>query len=149
MYKNVREVFNDYCSSLPIDTKLCDRIEQYLNSFITRSPEHAQFFGGDTIGDTVVKFINSDRLRWFEEILQVDELTIAPPLAEIISPVHYVVASDPFSLSCVWLIHSIWKSSKIPEKRKQKAMSDIVIIMNIRFLTSRMQRHWQIGRAHV
>ena len=85
MYKNVREVFNDYCSDLPIDTKLCDRIEQYLNSFITRSPEHAQFFGGDTIGDNVVKFINSDRLRWFEEILRVDELSIAPSLAELIS----------------------------------------------------------------
>jgi len=54
MYKNVREVFNDHCSNLSIDTKLCDRIEQYLNSFITKSPEHAQFFGGDTIGDTVV-----------------------------------------------------------------------------------------------
>lgn len=43
MYKNVREVFNDHCSNLSIDTKLCDRIEQYLNSFITKSPEHAQF----------------------------------------------------------------------------------------------------------
>ena len=142
MYKNVREVFNDHCSNLSIDTKLCDRIEQYLNSFITKSPEHAQFFGGDTIGDTVVKFVNSDRLKWFEEILRIDELDITPDLAELISPVHYLVASDPFSLSCVWLVHAIWKSTKIPETKKQKAMSDIIIVMNIRFLTSRMQRHW-------
>ena len=112
MYKNVREVFNDHCSNLSIDTKLCDRIEQYLNSFITKSPEHAQFFGGDTIGDTVVKFVNSDRLKWFEEILRIDELDIAPDLAELISPVHYLVASDPFSLSCIWLVHVIWKDRK-------------------------------------
>ena len=49
---------------------------------------------------------------WFDEILNINEEELLPRLNEIINPVYYVVAGDAFNLSCVWLSHMFYKSSK-------------------------------------
>lgn len=138
----VKDIFNDVCGSLNIDNKLCDKIEKYMNAFITKNPEHAHFFGGNLTGVYVVKFTNQDRSNWFDEILGVDESELTPRLNEVINPVHYIVAGDTFNLSCVWLSHAIFKSTKINEKRKTETMSYIYNVLQFRFITSRLQRHW-------
>ena len=141
MYKNVREVFNDKIN-ISIDTKLCDKITKYLNSFITKNEEHSLLFGGPLSGCYSLKFTPNDRATWFEDILNVDESILTPDLNLLIDPNYYIVAGDTLSLSCVWLIHSIWKSPKIPSNKKEKHMSDVAMVMNIRFLSSRWNRHW-------
>lgn len=138
----IRDVFNDVCGGLSIDNKLCDKIERYMNVFISKNPEHASFFGGNLTGVYVVKFTQNDRSNWFEEILQTDEEDLIGRCNELINPVHYIVAGDVFNLSCVWLSHVILKSSKINEKRKQETMRNIYNVLQFRFITSRLQRHW-------
>lgn len=138
----VRDVFNDVCSGLSIDNKLCDRIERYMNMFISKNPEHAAFFGGNLTGVYIVKFTNADRSAWFEDIIEAEENELADRLSRLINPNFYIVAGDPFNLSGVWLSHAIFKSGKINEKRKIQTMSYIYNILQFRFLTSRLQRHW-------
>lgn len=142
MDKHVKDVFNDLCGELSFDNKLGDKIIRYMNSFISKNVEHASFFGGNLTGVYVVKFTNSDRSVWFDEILNINEEELLPRLNDIINPVYYVVAGDAFSLSCVWLSHMFYKSSKINEKRKNEIMSAIYNVLQFRFITSRLQRHW-------
>lgn len=142
MDKHVKDVFNDLCGELSFDNKLGDKIIRYMNSFISKNVEHASFFGGNLTGVYVVKFTNSDRSIWFDEILNINEEELLPRLNDIINPVYYVVAGDVFNLSCVWLSHMFYKSSKINEKRKNEIMSAIYNILQFRFITSRLQRHW-------
>lgn len=142
MDKHVKDVFNDLCGELSFDNKLGDKIIRYMNSFISKNVEHASFFGGNLTGVYVVKFTNSDRSVWFDEILNINEEELLPRLNDIINPVYYVVAGDVFNLSCVWLSHMFYKSSKINEKRKNEIMSAIYNVLQFRFITSRLQRHW-------
>lgn len=142
MDKHVKDVFNDLCGELSFDNKLGDKIIRYMNSFISKNVEHASFFGGNLTGVYVVKFTNSDRSVWFDEILNINEEELLPRLNDIINPVYYVVAGDAFNLSCVWLSHMFYKSSKINEKRKNEIMSAIYNVLQFRFITSRLQRHW-------
>lgn len=142
MDKHVKDVFNDLCGELSFDNKLGDKIIRYMNSFISKNVEHASFFGGNLTGVYVVKFTNSDRSIWFDEILNINEEELLPRLNDIINPVYYVVAGDVFNLSCVWLSHMFYKSSKINEKRKNEIMSAIYNVLQFRFITSRLQRHW-------
>lgn len=141
MYKNIREVFNDLVP-ISIDTKLGEKITRYLNNFITKNEDHSLLFGSPLSGCYTLKFTPNDRSIWFEEILQVDESILKKPCAQLIDPNVFAIAGETFNLSCVWLIHRIWKSTKIPDSKKQKYMSDVAMIMNIRFLSSRWNRHW-------
>lgn len=142
MYKTVKEVFDDHCSGISIDNKLCEKIALMKNNFITKNPDHAGFFGGNLTGVHVVRFTNNDRARWFEEILQYPESELTHDLNQLIDPNYYVVAGDVFNLSCVWLSHAIRNSTKINDKKKREAESDIYKILQFRFITSRLQRHW-------
>lgn len=141
MYKHVKDVFNDKCN-LSFDTKFTQKVERYLNQLITKSDEDSQFWGGPLTGTHKITFTNNDRGRWFEEILGIDESDVEDDLNLIIDAVKYKVAGDPLSLSCVWLCHSLWNSGKLSKEKKQKVMSDVMMVMCIRFLTSRMNRHW-------
>lgn len=140
--QKVRDVFNDICGSLSIDTKLCEKVKRFYKAFISKNPDHATFFGGNLTGVYVVKFTTSDRDYWFEEIMEVSEDELKPKLNEIINPIHYVVAGDVFNLSCVWLSHVVYNSGKLNQHQKEECMENIYNILQCRFITSRLQRHW-------
>ena len=143
MYKNVKSVFNDLCSNLKVDNKLCNEIEKFKNNFITRNKDHAEFFGGNLTGVHVVKFTSNDRIDWFENIIKTDEDILKPELNKLINPLYYKIAGDVFNLSCVWLAHVIRNSSKITNSKiKIRAQEDVFTILQFRFITSRMTRHW-------
>ena len=82
MDKHVKDVFNDLCGELSFDNKLGDKIIRYMNSFISKNVEHASFFGGNLTGVYVVKFTNSDRSVWFDEILNINEEELLKLMAE-------------------------------------------------------------------
>ena len=143
MYKNVKAVFDDLCSHLKIDEKLCKEIERFKNNFITKNKDHAEFFGGNLTGVHVVKFTINDRIDWFEDILDTEEDILTPELNKLINPTYYKIAGDVFNLSCVWLAHSIRNSKKITNNKVRiQGQEDVFTIMQFRFITSRMQRHW-------
>lgn len=142
MYRNVKAVFDDLCSGLVIDNKLCDKITLFKNRFITKNTDHAAFFGGNLTGVHVVRFTGNERNQWFEEIIGIDENELLNETKKIINPVYYVVAGDVFNLSCVWLSHAIRNNGKLSEKKKREVESDIYQILQFRFITSRLQRHW-------
>ena len=141
MDKNVKAVFDDVCSGVKINTFLVDKILRYQKRFITKNQEHAEFFGGNLTGVNVVRFTPADRSEWFEDIIGVDEKELTPRCNEQIDPNYYIVAGDVFSLSCVWLAHTI-RNSNLATKTKHDAQVSLMSIMQYRFITSRLSRHW-------
>lgn len=142
MDKCVRDVFNDVCKHVVIDNAFSKRVERYLNEFISKNPDHASFFGGNLIGVHPVRFTPNDRLKFFDEILTTDEDLLESRCHALINPIHYNIASNVFNLACVWLLHKTWHS-KLNDKQKRDTMVNIANIMQIRFYTSRMSRHWE------
>ena len=141
MDKLVKDVFDDVCGHVKLDEAFCKRTERYMNEFISRNHDHASFFGGNLTGVYVVKFTTNDRIAFFEEVLGVDEDELRPRLNALIDPSHFMVAGDVLNLTIVWLSHALLKSSLNPT-RKEQVMSYLYNIMQFRFITSRLQRHW-------
>ena len=142
MDKNIKAVFDDVCSGLSIDMDLFRRVERYRVNFVTRNKDHAEFFGGNLTGCYVVRFTSHDRDVWFEDIIQTEESELTPRCNNLIDPNFYIVAGDVFSLSCVWLTHAITASTKLSATQKADFGSSVLQILQYRYLTSRMQRHW-------
>jgi hypothetical protein len=152
MHRQIAEVFQTECARLAIDASLIKRLRMYESSFVGRNEDHIQFFGGHLLGVHPVKFLPSDRMRWFEEILRADELILkdklyglmyddsdlkvrsAPRQRPVINQ-EWVVSSDVMNLSCAWLIHAIY-TSKLDEKSKVQGMTDTLLILQYKFLTS-------------
>lgn len=141
MDKNIKAVFDDICSGLKINTILTDNIQKYQRRFITKNPDHAAFFGGNLTGVHVVRFTQADRAQWFEEIIGIDEKEFTQRCNDIIDPNYYIVAGDVFSLSCTWLVHKI-RNSTLSPKTKHDAQVSVLNVMQYRFITSRLSRHW-------
>lgn len=143
-FKLVKEVFDHYCSHVQFDDRLCKSLELIQLNYITRNEEHIAFFGGNLLGLQRIRFTESDRMNWFQQVLQMDEYTLHEELIKLpaINPKHKV-SSDTFNLSCVWLIHRIYQAPLISSKMKDKAMQCVALMLLYRFFTSRYVRHFK------
>lgn len=142
MDKNIASVFADECKHLVIDQRLAKKIHAYQVGFVNKNPDHIHFFGGNLTGAHIVRFTDSDRARWFDEILEVDEDPLRSRLYDLESiNEEFKVSSDVMNISCAWLLHALYLS-KLPEKVKHEAMVDVALILQYKFLTSRLFRHF-------
>jgi len=141
MANSVKEVFDEECSHLVIDPKFVKKISDYRTAFEMKDPDHATFFGGNLTGVQKVRFLQSDRDAWFEEILEINDIILQDKLHSLpsVDPERNV-ASDVMNLSCVWLMHAIYNSKKLNDAQKKQGMIDVAMVMQFKFLTSRLYR---------
>lgn len=142
MSQLVKHVFEQVCSDLVIDANLAKAIIKYQLSFSTKNDQHIQFFGGHLTGVQVVRFTDQDRQLWFEDILKTDEDYLQKELLKL-PTVHeeHKVASNAMNLSCAYLVHALTVSS-IPEPLKHDAIIATLLVLQYKFLTSRLYRHF-------
>lgn len=141
--KLVRDVFNDECSGLAIDAKLVKRLHTYQVDFTQKNEEHTSFFGQNLLGVHIVRFDPSDRDRWFDDVLDADEIALERRLHALpgINP-EFNVSSDVMNLSGIWLLHKLF-NSKLPDKVKHAGMVDVMLVLQYKFFTSRLFRHFK------
>lgn len=137
MNNDIKTIISDECAGLKIDAGLVKRLHAYQTGFVNKNHDHIEFFGGHLMGVNVVKFMPDDRNRWFDEIMEVDEIPLEDRLntIEIIDHVHRITASDTMNISCVWLAHSLY-TSNIPQAQRHQALVDTMLILQYKFLTS-------------
>ena len=137
MTKNIKSVFREGCPDLVIDQKWCRKLHAYVQGFANKNEDHIAFFGGNLIGVHTVRFRTEDRNKWFDEILEADDLSIEDELhrLEAIVPTRQISA-DVMNLSCLWLVHEIYNSTKLNPRDKQEAMIDTIMVLQYKFITS-------------
>ena len=143
-YKNIKAVFDEVCSELVIDEKLIKRLNDYHTKFINRNADHIEFFGGNLLGVQVIRFAPNDRNEWFNDILQVDEYDLEDKLYSLpdVNP-EFQVSSDVMNLSCLWLSYAFLRNTKLSIKQKEEARFTIMMILNIKLLTSLMFHYFK------
>lgn len=144
MDRLITEVFEDECKDLDIDLRFVKKLHAFQVGFVNKNEEHISFFGGHLLGVHKVRFTPTDENYWFEDILQANEYELRERLHKLpgINP-EFVVSSDVFNLSAVWLAHAIFNNRKLNEKQREDAMMDVMLLMNYRFLTSRLARFFK------
>ena len=143
MDESVKSIFDRECAHLSFDTKLANKLSKYRLGFELRNQDHITFFGGNLTGVQVVRFLPEDRDLWFEDIIEAGEFILTDELDKVSAiDKSRVVTSDTMNLSFVWMLHRLL-NSKLPEKIKHAAMIDVCMIMQFKFLTSRLYRHFR------
>lgn len=142
-YRLVKDVFEGEARDLEFDKQLAESIHRYKQSFINRNKEHAAFFGGNLLGVNVVRFIDSDRHNWFDNIVQVDEELLRERLHALpgINP-EWQISSNTMNLSCIYLVHKFFHSS-LPAAQKRQAMFDVMLVLQFKFITSILFRFFK------
>jgi len=91
------------------------------------------FFGGVN----PVKFLPSDQMRWFDEIIRADELALEQKLLALPTVnKDWKVSSNTMNLSCAWLIYAIHVSKALTPQQKHQGMMDVLLILQYKFFTS-------------
>lgn len=139
-YRIVREVFEGEAKDLEFDKHLAAEIHRYKQNFINRNREHASFFGGNLLGVNVVRFVDSDKDNWFDNIIQADEEILRSRLHALpgINP-EWHVSSNVMNLSCAYLAHKFFHSS-LPAAQKKQAMFDVFLILQFKYISSILYR---------
>jgi hypothetical protein len=144
MAKNVQDVFNEACRSLVIDTSFARKLATYRTRWVQKNEDHINFFGGNLLGVQVVRFTDSDRDQWFDEIVHVDQHALTEELLALPTiNATFNVSSDTMNLSCAWLLHAIFKAPKLTKEQKHASMMDVALVLQYKFLTSRLYRHFR------
>lgn len=142
--KNIKAVFDDLCGNLVLDINFSKRLDAYITSYLNRNPEHVAFFGGNLTGVFIIRYTDSDRRQFFEDLLGVEEETVRPRLHDLdtVNP-EYQVSSDTFNLACLWLIYAIHRTSKLSTAQKEHTKRQVALLLNIKLLTSLLYRYFK------
>lgn len=137
MTTTIKGVFKKQLSDLVIDANLIKRLAQFKQAFINKNDDHINFFGGNLMGVDVVRYIQCDRLRWFSEILDIDDTSLTDELyaLDCINE-EYKRTSDVVNLTSVWLLHAISNAPKLSVKEKHQGMIDVAYMLQVKFITS-------------
>lgn len=141
MDKSIPAIFEDECKTLEINTKLISSLHKYQVGFVNKNADHIAFFGGNLLGVQTVRFTDTDRDRWFDEIMGVDD----GPLGERLFALptvnrEFKVSSDTMNLSCAWLCHALFNAKDLNEQQREQGMIDVLLVLQYKFLTSRLYR---------
>jgi hypothetical protein len=144
MQRTIKDVFDERCKDLIVDSKLIKLLQMYDTNFTTANQDHIQFFGGNLTGVQVVRFMDQNRDSWFHDILKINEGPLTDELLELPTvDVNHKVASDTMNLSCVWLAHSILNEKGLTPDQKHLGAVTVFKILQYKFITSRLFRHFK------
>jgi len=142
--KSVRGVFDEVCAELEISPKLIKSLTLFEQQFVNKNDEHIAFFGGNLFGVNVVRWTDGERDRWFNEIIDNDEVYLTERLLALPTVnKDWVVSSDTFNLSCVWLTYKIFNAKSLTPQQKEAGMVAIWQVLQYKFFTSRYYRYFK------
>lgn len=140
----IKNVFDTVGRDVTVDQALLKRIHAYQTGFVNYNPDHVAFFGGNLMGVHPMRFRTTDREKWFNDVLYMDELAVIDGIAEVSSiDAAWKRANDVMNLSCIWLLHAIQKAPKLTAKEKEQGCLDVLLVLQYKFLGSLMAWYYR------
>lgn len=140
MPRNIRSVLEEQLSHKKIDERLARQLVKYERWLIHKSEDNLEFIGGVLIGTPPFRIHDSDRNVYFDEILEIDDLTLRDSLIDLpsIDPSRKVT-SDAFTISLTYLAHRFQAlSGDIGHEAAKSALK----VVHYRFLSSLMAHYF-------
>ncbi|AEH03443.1 hypothetical protein AVT69_gp017 [Pseudomonas phage PhiPA3] len=144
MALTVRETLDKHFEGVKFDRDLCKRITDYCVRFMNRNEDHSAFFGGVLMGVNEIKFYDTDRELWFDDVLGVDDDLLKHDFdrAEGIDTSH-IVASDAFNYLPGYITMRLNKETNIPLNIRHEAMVSAFMVLHFKYLTSLLVRRFK------
>lgn len=140
---NIRSVFESECEDLKFDAYLAKAVKKFAVGFVNKNEEHMAFFGGHTTGVQVVRFTPADRDEWFS-IFKINDWSLEEKLLDLPTVNrNFVVSSDVFNQTCMWLVHKFLTTPLLSQAAKREAAIDCALVLHYRFLTSHLSHYFK------
>lgn len=138
------EVFDIHFEGVKFDSKLASAIYKFQIGFINANRDHLQFFGGNLLGVHVIRFKDSDVLRFIEQIFNVDYVTLVQDIREVTTIDHeFKVSGDIFNLTTMYIIHRFLTANNIPKTLRETAAYNVALIFFYRCIAALMSYYFR------
>ena len=137
------DIFNELVGdNLVINPRWVSTLRRFVYGFATKDNEHTEFFGSPYLGTHRILFKTSDRVSFFNDIIDVDEIKLRDELIKTkwINR-DFKVSSDAFNLSIVYLMYRVYNSD-LNHQMKEEALINLVMLFHYRILTSIMNHYF-------
>lgn len=138
----VKDIFDGLVEDLVINQRWVSGLRRYVYGFATKDNDHTEFFGTPYLGTHRIVFKTADRMNFFSDIIDVDEIRLRDELIKTkwVNK-DFKVSSDAFNLSIVYLMHRVWISD-LPKTQKDEALVNLVMLFHYRIMTSIMNHYF-------
>lgn len=134
-------IFEEECEGLVVDKQMALKVGRFQRAFVIKNEEHSDFFGGCLLGVHRIRFTDSDRYAWFDEVLNIDDLVIRDRVLKLPSiDAKWKRVTDVFNLSCIYLLYKA-QSGTLSETERYRFCVDVLQILHYKFMTS-LQQHY-------
>ena len=138
----VKDIFDNLVEDLNITPRWVSTLRRFVYGFITKDNDHTEFFGTPYLGTHRIVFKTADRVNFFTDIIDVDEVKLRDELIKTkwVNK-DFKVSSDAFNLSIVYLMHRV-SISDLSKQMKDEALVNLVCLFHYRILTSIMNHYF-------
>lgn len=142
---SLKEIFDRQFAEVEFDAAFCARVIRFSNWFMTKNHDHVEFFGGVLIGVNPLRFLESDRDQWFNDVLTIDEGALKEDFRRNATSVNmsFNVMSDVFNYTSLYVCHRLFHNRTLPPKLRTDAMVHSIMVLHYRFLTGLLVRRFR------
>lgn len=142
--KDLKTVFREHIQ-VKIDRRFVRKVLTHVDDYMRSSEDTISFLGGNLIGVYSLKYLEEDRLRWVEDILDIADYE---GLREDIFEVpgidrSFHVSSDAVNLSMIYIVHMALISKELNAREREQLASAVMNLLQIKFLSSIHTRYFK------
>lgn len=138
------EVFDRHFEGVKFDGKLAAAVYKFQIGYINANRDHLQFFGGNLLGVQVIRFKDSDVLRFIEQIFNVDYVTLVQDIRQVTTIDHeFKVSGDIFNLTTMYIIHRFLTNGTLPKTVRETAAYNVSLIFFYRCIAALMSYYFR------
>lgn len=142
--QTVKGLFDHVFHGVTIDRAFLKRVYHFQVGFVNKNESHMRFFGGNLTGVEPVRFTDQDYARFFDQVCHVDADDIETGIRRLPAiNQDFKVSSDPFNLTCMYLIHRCLTTSEISPEEQQRGALDIGLVFFYRCLTALLAHYFR------
>jgi hypothetical protein len=146
----IKQVFEIECAHVAFDHDRLLKIIELQEGFVSKKSAHTEFFGGALTGVQTVRFLEEDRDKFFDIILETDESFLERELYNLkdehgqhVIDQSRVRASDVFNIACIYAIHKFHISENLDDEQKELAKTRVCAYLIYKFLTSLLYHYFK------
>lgn len=143
-YKDLNDFFKTHLAHIKVDKKLAFEISRFRIKWLSKTPDHVAFLGGNLTGTNIVRYTKDDEEFFFVDILGVDQDELQKELYKVPGiNRNFNVSSDINYQTFIWLIREFLHNSKLKKSDAEEAAMDVFRLFSYKALSSLLVRRFK------
>lgn len=132
----VTQICDTFFNHVKFDNKLAKKIFNYQFNYVNSKREYVEFYGSNLLGVHTLRYPDALIYNFYNDVVRVDykELFIALSKVKTIDQ-NFKVASDPFNITLMYIIHR-FLTANIAEVQRKRGAHDTALIFFYRCMAA-------------